>query len=128
MGGVYVDKDGVHWDTSEPEMGDFFSKRSKYLGQLRRRFVFLKRGRMFFAKGENEIPHEHVNLAEMTDVRQLKEESDLGASRAEIAEDGLFIEISDRAGEQATVLLHAESIASARKWVAVIAQIIDDDG
>ena len=46
---------------------------------------------------------------------------------AEAAQDGLFIEISDRAGEQGPVLLQAESVASAQKWVVAIAEAIAAD-
>jgi hypothetical protein len=48
--GAYVDKIGVRWDTNDPDYEGWLTKKSKWLGEWRRRYFILKGSKLFFCR------------------------------------------------------------------------------
>lgn len=48
--GAFVDPKGVRWDTNEADYEGWLSKKSKWMGEWRRRYFILKGSKLFFSK------------------------------------------------------------------------------
>jgi hypothetical protein len=109
--GAYVDEQGIKWDTNDPDLEDWFTKKSRWIGIRRRRYLILKRNKIFFSKSDTEPPHGVIDLVDTIAVEEI--------TRDDLPEDqkGLMFQIVNR---DETFELIAETPEMLHTWIDMI--------
>ncbi|KAJ1429319.1 hypothetical protein B484DRAFT_449461 [Ochromonadaceae sp. CCMP2298] len=108
MRGAYVDPNGVRWDTNNADYEGVMLKKSKWMGEWRKRYLILKGTKIFFAKDEESAPHGMMDLVDCVSVKsaenkakkryaleiELKSESFVMVAGSEREKDGWISRVS----------------------------------
>jgi hypothetical protein len=70
----FLSSRGVLWDTNDPDYVGYLMKKSRWMGEWRRRFFILKGSKMFFSKDEYSKPHGMIDLVDCIRVSKGTEE------------------------------------------------------
>lgn len=108
----YVDPTtGISYDTSNPIIEGWLTKRSMWLKDWRRRYFFLKDSKLFFAKGEFTPAHGMIDVSQCTTVKS----AELKARRK------FAIEVSTK---DQTFYMCADSDKEKDDWIGAIGRSI----
>ena len=115
-----MDPQGVRWDSNDAALEGYLVKKSKWIGVMRKRYMILKRNKIFFSKTEDAAPHGVIDLVDTIAVCQLVSASDAGGEVKSEAH-GTIIEIRKR---DETYLLQADDGSQAKRWVECIEAVV----
>eukprot|EP01040_Poterioochromonas_malhamensis_P002297 gene2297-2442_t len=73
--GAFVDSKGVRWDSNEAEYEGYLTKKSRWVGEWRKRYFMLKGSKLFFGKGPTSAPHGMIDLIDCISVKSAEGKS-----------------------------------------------------
>lgn len=99
--GAFVDSRGVRWDTNHPDYVGYLTKKSRWMGEWRRRFFILKGSKMFFAKDEESTPHGMIDLVDCVRAKPAQDNTSRRSFAFEIVlKDQRFVMCAESSEEQ----------------------------
>eukprot|EP01038_Epipyxis_sp_PR26KG_P006509 gene6509-8947_t len=72
---AFVDERGVRWDTNEADYEGYLMKKSKWMGEWRKRYFILKGSKLFFSKSDSNAPHGLIDLVDCIHVKLAESKS-----------------------------------------------------
>lgn len=67
--GAFVDNKGIRWDTNNADFEGYLTKKSKWMGEWRKRYFILRGSKIFFAKDSSSPPHGMIDLVDCIAVK-----------------------------------------------------------
>jgi hypothetical protein len=67
--GAYVDGKNIRWDTNNSDFEGYLTKKSKWMGEWRKRYFILKGSKIFFSKDSTSPPHGMIDLVDCIAVK-----------------------------------------------------------
>mmetsp|Transcript_18620 Transcript_18620/g.31217 ORF Transcript_18620/g.31217 Transcript_18620/m.31217 type:complete len:164 (+) Transcript_18620:413-904(+) len=67
--GAFVDSRGIRWDPNNADYEGFMSKKSRWMGEWRKRYMILKGSKLFFAADETAAPHGMIDLIDCISIK-----------------------------------------------------------
>uniref|UniRef100_A0A7S3HH90 PH domain-containing protein n=1 Tax=Spumella elongata TaxID=89044 RepID=A0A7S3HH90_9STRA len=111
--GAFMDPNGVRWDTNNADFEGVMSKKSRWMGEWRKRYLILKGPKLFFSKDSTSAPHGIIDLVDCISIKSAEKK----------AKKKYAIEIELKTE---TSMMVANSEKDVYTWISKISQAIVD--